>query len=232
MCGATNAQNEQEQATTQAYNTATAQAQQVFGASSTAFSDLMKSYAPTVAAGPSQLGFSQQELSSLNSSAITQTGIEAKNEKAALGNSEATAAGTGGSGPVGPGGATIGANLGLAENAGNQTASELSQIQQQDYTVGRQNYQNAVQGLAGATSVFNAANGATSAATGAGESATTATQNVASAQQSGWQLAASALGSVAGAALGNGGTLTNLITKGNGTQGSNKGAGDGSNGYS
>jgi hypothetical protein len=231
-CGATNQQNEQEQATTQAYNTATAQAQQVFGDSSTAFSDLMKSYAPTVQAGPSQLGFSQQELSSLNSSAITQTGIEAKNEKAALGNSEATAAGTGGSGPVGPGGATIGANLGLAENAGNQTASELSQIQQQDYTVGRQNYQNAVQGLAGATSVFNAANGATSAATGAGESATTATQNVASAQQSGWQLAAGALGGIAGAALGNGGTLTNLITKGNGTQGSNKGAGDGSNGYS
>jgi hypothetical protein len=232
MCGATNAQNEQEQETTQAYQTATAQAQQVFGASSTAFSDLMKSYQPIVAAGPSQLGFSQQELSSLNSSAITQTGIEAKNEKAALGNSEATAAGTGGSGPVGPGGATIGADLGLEENAGNQTASELSQIQQADYQTGRQNYQNAVTGLAGASSVFNPATGATSAATGAGESATTATQNVASAQQSGWQLAASALGSVAGAALGNGGTLTNLITKGTGTQGSNKGAGDGSNGYS
>jgi hypothetical protein len=200
MCGATNAQNEQEQATTQAYNTATAQAQQVFGASSTAFSDLMKSYAPIVAAGPSQQGFSQQELSSLNSSAITQTGIEAKNAKASLGNSEATAAGTGGSGPVGPGGATIGANLGLVENAGNQTASELSQIQQKDYQQGATNYQNAVQGLAGATSVFNPSSSATGAATGAGESANTATQNVASAQQSGWQLAAGALGSIAGAA--------------------------------
>jgi hypothetical protein len=214
MCGATNAQNEQEQETTQAYQTATAQAQQVFGASSTAFSDLMKSYQPIVAAGPSQLGFSQQELSSLNSSAITQTGIEAKNEKAALGNSEATAAGTGGSGPVGPGGATIGADLGLEENAGNQTASELSQIQQADYATGRQNYQNAVTGLTGASSVFNPATQATSAASGAGEVAGTATQNAAAAAQSPWQLAASALGGVAGAALGNGGALTNLLTHG------------------
>src|SRR5271156_4874885 len=124
MCGATNAQNEQEQATTQSYQTAVNQAQQVFGASSTAFNDLLKSYQPTVAAGPSQLGFSQQELGSLNSSAITQTGVEAKNEKAALGNAEATQVGAGGQGPVGPGGATVGANLSLAENAGNQTATE------------------------------------------------------------------------------------------------------------
>jgi hypothetical protein len=218
MCGATNAQNEQEQSTTQAYQIATAQAQQVFGASSTAFSDLMKSYQPIVAAGPSQLGFSQQELSSLNSSAITQTGIEAKNEKAALGNSEATAAGTGGSGPVGPGGATIGADLGLEENAGNQTASELSQIQQADYATGRQNYQNAVTGLTGASSVFNPATQATSAASGAGEVAGTATQNAAAAAQSPWQLAASALGGVAGAALGNGGALTNLLTHGTGAK--------------
>lgn len=220
MCGATNAQNEQEQSTTQAYQTATNQAQQIFGASSTAFQDLMKSAQPVVAAGPSQLGFSQQELSNLNSSAITQTGIEAKNEKAALGNSEATAAGTGGSGPVGPGGATVGANLSLAENAGNQTASELSQIQQQDYAVGRQNYQNAVGTVAGAPGVFGAATSATGAATGAGTLATTATENVASAQQGPWQLAAGALGGIAGAALGNGGALTKLLTHGNASQSS------------
>ena len=218
-CGATNAQNEQEQATTQAFQTAGTQAQAIFGASSTAFNDLIKSYAPTVAAGPSQLGFSQQEKATLDSSAITQTGIEAKNEKAALGNTEATQAGSGGQGPVGPGGATVGADLSLTENAGNQTATELSQIQQQDYAVGRTNYQNAVQGLAGAPSVFNPATSATGAETGAGESATTATQNVASAQQSGWQLAAGALGGIAGAALGNGGALTKLVTGGNATQG-------------
>jgi hypothetical protein len=229
-CGATNAQNEQEQATTQAYQTAVNQAQQVFGASSTAFNDLVKSYQPIVAAGPSQLGFSQQELAADNSQAITQTGIEAKNEKAALGNSEATQVGTGGQGPVGPGGATVGANASLVENAGNQTASELSQIQQADFATGRQNYQAAVQGLAGATSVFNPATSATSAATGAGESATTATQNVASAQQSGWQLAAGALGGIAGAALGNGGALTKLVAGGNGTQGKGPSSDDGYSG--
>lgn len=227
MCGATNGQNQQETATTNAYNAATAQASQVFGASSTAYNDLVKSFAPTVAAGPSQTGFSAQELSTLNSSAITQVGQEAKNEKEAVGNAEAA---QGGGTAVLPGGATVGANLSVAENAGNQTASELSQIQQQDYATGRQNYINAAQGLAGAPGVFNASTGATSAATGAGESATTATQNVAAAAQAPWQLAAGALGGVAGAALGNGGALTKLLTNGNGTQ-SNLSPASASGGY-
>jgi hypothetical protein len=215
-CGATGAENTQATDTTNAYNTAQQQAASIFGASNTAFQELSKSYTPIVAAGPGQQGFSQQELSNLNSSAITQTGVEAKNEKEALGNSEATAAGTGGSGPVGPGGATIGANLGLAENAGNQTASELSQIQQADYAQGATNYQNAVSGLSNATSVFNPATSATSAATGAGESASTAINNVAQSAASPWQMAAGAIGSVAGAALG-GGSLGKLVTGGNAT---------------
>jgi len=216
MCGATNAQNAQETATTNAYNTATAQSATVFANSSLVFNDLVASFAPTVAAGPNQQGFSQQELANLNSEAITQTGQAAKNEKEAVGASEAA---QGGGLSVLPGGATVGANLSVAENAGNQTASELSQIQQQNYTVGRQNYLNAAAGLAGAPGAFGASTGATSAATGAGESATTATQNVAAANQSPWQLAAGALGGIAGEALGNNGALTNLMSGGNASQG-------------
>lgn len=223
MCGATSAQKAQQTTTASAYNTAVSNAQSVFGASSTAFKDLMSTFAPTVAAGPSQNGFSGQTLSNLNSSAITQVGQEAKNEKAALGNSEAA---TGGGTSDLPSGGTIGANLSLAENAGNQTASELSGIQQADVAQGNANYKTAVAGLEGAPGVFNAASSATGAATGSGDLAGTAANSVAQANQSGWQLAAGALGGVAGAALGGGGTgaLINAFSGGNSTNAATPGS--------
>jgi hypothetical protein len=218
MCGATGAQNQQAAATTTAYNTSVSQASQIFGQSSTAFNDLVNSYKPTIAAGPSQQGYSQGELSNLDSQAITQNGVEAKNVKEAVGNAESSQVGAGGGGPVGPGGATVGANLSIAENAANQTSTQLSNITQAGYEQGTKNYDTAVAGETQATGVFNPATSATSASTGAGESASSQINANAQAAQSGWQLAASALGSVAGAALGNGGALTNLLTKGNSTQ--------------
>lgn len=199
MCGATSAQNSQVATSQQAYNTALQNSQAVFGASSTAFKDLMGTFAPTVAAGPSQQGFSGAELANDNSEAITQVGQEAKNEKAAVGNAEAT---QGGGVSQLPSGASVGADLSVAENAGNQTASELSGIQSADYATGRQNYDTAVAGLESAPSVFGASTSATGAASGAGDVAGTAIQNQSAAQQSGWQLAAGALGGIAGAATG------------------------------
>jgi hypothetical protein len=200
MCGATAGQNQQAASTTAAYNAATTQAANIFGESSTAFNDLMSSYKPTIAAGPSQQGFSQGELSNLNSQAITQNGVEAKNAKEAVGNAESAQVGAGGGSPVGPGGATVGANLSIAENAANQTSSQLSQITEAGYEQGNKNYDVAVQGATAAPNMFNPASEATSAATGAGNTATTAVNNVATSAQSPWQIAAGALGSVAGAA--------------------------------
>ena len=197
MCGPTSAQNTQVSTAQSAYNTAISNAQSVFGAASTAFKSLMGTFAPTVAAGPSQNGFSSQTLSNLNSSAITQEGVEAKNEKAAVGNAEAT---QGGGVSQLPAGANTGADLSIAENAGNQTASDLSKIQLADVTQGNENYKTAVQGELAAPGVFGASTGATEGATGAGNASNTAVQNQASAAQSGWQLAAGALGGVAAAA--------------------------------
>jgi hypothetical protein len=221
MCGATQGQNQQAASTTAAYNASVAQAQQLFGESSSAFNDLMDSYRPTIAAGPSQQGYSQGELSNLDSAAITQNGVEAKNVKEAVGNAESSQVGAGGGGPVGPGGATVGANLSIAENAANQTSTQLSQITQAGYEHGTKNYDTAVQGATQATGVFGSANNATEAATGAGNSANTAISNVAQAAQAPWQLAAGALGSVAGAAAGNpalfsGGGSTPTLTNING----------------
>ena len=197
MCGATSAQKQQQTSTMSAYQTAVGNAQSVFGSSSTVFKDLMSTFAPTVAAGPSQNGFSGQTLSNLNSNAITQTGQEAKNEKAAVGNAEAATAPTSNL----PSGGQIGSDLSIAENAGNQTASQLSQIQLANEQQGNANYNNATKGLESAPGVFSPATGATEASTAAGNTAGNATQAVASANQSGWQLAAGALGGLAGATL-------------------------------
>lgn len=198
MCGATSAQKQQQTSTQSAYQTAVTNAQSVFGSSSTVFKDLMGTFAPTVAAGPSQNGFSGQTLSNLNSEAITQTGQEAKNEKAAVGNAEAATAPTSNL----PSGGQIGSDLSLAENAGNQTASELSQIQLADEQQGNANYKTAVAGLESAPGVFSPATGATEAATASGNTAGNAVNSVAQANQSPWQIAAGALGGIAGAATG------------------------------
>lgn len=222
MCGATSAQKQQQSTTASAYQTALSNAQSVFGASSSVFNELKNTFAPTVAAGPSQNGFSGQTLSNLNSQAITQTGIEAKNEKAAVGNAMASTSPTSNL----PSGGQVGSALSIAENAGNQTASQLSQIQLADEQQGNANYKTAVAGLEGAPGVYSPATGATEAATSAGNTSGNATNSVAQANQSGWQLAAGALGGIAGAALNPAGAiggavnsgLKNVLSKGSNTQ--------------
>lgn len=173
------------------------QAQQVFGNSSTVFNNLMSTFQPVVAAGPSQQGFSPTELSALNSQAITSVGQGYNNAKEALGDQ---LAGAGGGTSVLPGGVGIGVRDSLAENAANQTSSELNQITQADYATGRQNYLNAVQGEAAAPGVFGTSAGFAGEATGAGSSAANTANQIATQQNSWMQAVTGALGGVAGAA--------------------------------
>jgi hypothetical protein len=181
------------------------QASSVYGNASTVFSGLLNTFMPTVEAGPNQQGFSPQELSNLNSEAITQTAQAYQNAKAALGNQISA---EGGGNQVLPSGASIGANLGLAEAGANQEAGELANITEQNYAVGRQNYENAVQGLASAPGVFNPATSAAGAAVGAG-SAAASTANTIAAQQNSWmQPVIGALSGVAGQFTGG---LTNSL---------------------
>lgn len=167
-CGATQQQKDLLTNQTGFYNTLQTQMQQVFGNSSTVFNDLVNSYSPIVAAGPSQQGFSQAELSNLNSQAITETGQAYNNAKQAVG--ERIAAQGGGNIAL-PSGAAIGPQLSLAESAANQTSGELNQINQANYATGRQNWITASQGLAGAPSVYSPAVGFAGAANSAGEAA-------------------------------------------------------------
>lgn len=194
MCGASSAQNQIEQQQQSFANQVQTQATQIFGQQSGIYQDLVNTFAPTVAAGPNQQGFSAGELSNLNSQAITNTGQAYKNEKQALGDQQAAA---GGGRAVLPGGATIGTNLGLAENAGNQTANELGQINQANWSTGRQNYLNATQGLAGAGNVYGAAEGANSGVVGATSAAGNTANQIAQQNNSWVQAVTGALGGVA-----------------------------------
>jgi hypothetical protein len=193
-CGATQGQNNALNQQTSLTQQMTQQGQQIFGNSSQVFNDLIGSLSPTVAAGPSQQGFSQAELSNLNSSAITQTGQSYQNEKSAVGN--AMAASGGGTSAL-PSGATEGADFSLAENAGNQTASQLSQIKQADYQQGEQNYNTALSGMESATGVFNPATSAGSAASSAAENEATTANQIATQNNSWVQGVTGALGGIA-----------------------------------
>ena len=205
-CGATPGQQQLAHSQTSGYNTLVNQAQSQFGNASGVFQDLVSSFAPIVAAGPNQQGFSPAEVSAMNSQAITSTGQGYRNAKAAVGNAE-SAVGGGNTGDT-SGGATVGENLSLAENAANQTSSELNNITQQNYATGRQNYFNAASGLAGAPGVFGTANQAGQVATGAGEAAA-GTQNQIASQNNSWVGAVTgALGNIAGMATG--GFMKNL----------------------
>lgn len=200
LCGATSAQNNLANEQSSFFSNAIQQSQQIFGKDSTIFNSLMKTFAPTVAAGPSQEGFSAAEKSNLQSQAITETGQAYKNAKAAVGNAEAA---QGGGMSVLPGGARVGADINLATSAANQTANELGQINQADYDQGHKNYDEAVSGMMNAGNVFNSSTSAEEGATGAGNSAASTANQVAQENQSWVQSVTGALGGIAGAAAGN-----------------------------
>jgi hypothetical protein len=208
-CGATSQQNQIEQGQQNFATQLQTQAGSVFGNASNVFNNLMATFQPTVAAGPNQQGFSPQELSNLNSEAITQTGTSYQNAKAALGDQLSA---EGGGNSALPSGTAIGENMGLAEAGANQTASELSGITEQNYAVGRQNYENAVQGEMGAPNVFNSSTSADNAATSAGSAAANTANQIATQQNSWMQPVVGALSGSLGAVTGG---LTNSLLSSN-----------------
>jgi hypothetical protein len=173
----------------------TDQSKDIFGSSSTVFNDLLNTFAPTVAAGPNQRGFSATEKSSLDSSAITNTGEAYTHASRAAKEAEAA---VGGGNTYLPGGADIGINTSVANEGAKQTASALNQIDQADFATGRQNYENAVKGIESAPSVFNPATEGGSAATNSGEAAAKTANDIAT-QDNSWVTAVTgALGGIVG----------------------------------
>ncbi len=199
-CGATAAQTQAQQGQADLFSQMTNQAQSVFGSSSQVFQQLQKTFAPIVAAGPSQQGFSPAEASNLQSAAITNTGQAYKNAKEATGNAE-DAVGGGNTGDVTSGSRTA-TDLGIADSAAQQTSGELNQINEANYQTGRQNFDNATKTLESAPDVFNPATSAGSAAIGAGSASANTANNIAASNNSWMQVVGGVLGGVGGAVAG------------------------------
>lgn len=157
----------QQQAATNAANlsnTMSSQASQIFGNTNQVFNNMMNSYQNIVAGGPNQQGFSQAELNSMNSQAITNNANQYRNVSGAA---KAGQAGFGGGNTVDASGATTAANLGVAEAAAGNTANQLAGVTQADYAQGNKNYFQAAGGESQLPGMFAAANSAGQVATGA-----------------------------------------------------------------
>jgi hypothetical protein len=198
FCGGDVSKQEKDAQATQAAltNTLMQQAQQIMGDSSKVFAQMFASFAPIVAAGPFQEGYSEKEKALQSSEVVTQTGIAARNAMTAV--KEAGAAYGGGNVAL-PGGARIGAETGTANIAAQTSAAELENIETRSLALGRQNFFQAAGVLGGAPQVFNPATAAGQAATGAAAGSAQTAEDITKVQnQPGWGMgllsAAGALG--------------------------------------
>jgi len=183
-------------------NTLTQQAQTIMGASSKVFNDLIAAFAPIVAAGPYQEGFSLSQLAEMKSQAVTQTGVAARNAMTAV--KQAASAQGGGNIPL-PGGATIGAEIGVANAAAQTGAAQLTGIDLASKEQGLKNFYAAAGVLGGAPgAAFGVANQAGQVATGAAAASAQTAEDITKVQnQPGWGLSLlSAASSLGGAAIG------------------------------
>ncbi len=113
-----------------------------------------------------------------------------------------------------------------AASGAQNTADQLNQINLNDYATGRQNYQQAVNDLAGATNVYNPATSVDNAATGALDGQAKTASDISSQNNSWVQAVTGALGGIAGAATtGWMGKLTSG-SKGGSKSSANAGAGN------
>lgn len=187
-CGASKDQTQILQEQKQNFDQMSSQAASVFGDASQVFQSLQSSFAPIVAAGPGQQGYTPAEEAALKSSAITNTGNAYRNAAAAAGERGSAA---GGGTTILPSGAQMGQQAAIAEAGAGATASALNNIDVQSAELGRQNWLNAAGILGGATGTFGASTGAGSAATGAGSAAASEANTV---QQANGQLTQDILG--------------------------------------
>ena len=203
FCGGNvSSQEKQAQANQAALsNQLTQQAQTIMGASSQVFNDLISAFAPIVAAGPYQEGFSLAQLSEMKSQAITQTGVAARNAMTAV--KQAAAAQGGGNIPL-PGGAAIGAELTTANAMAQTGAAQLTGIDLASKEQGLRNFYAAAGALAGAPgAAFGVANQAGGVASGAAAASAQTAEDITRVQnQPGWGLSLlSAASSLGGAAI-------------------------------
>lgn len=199
MCGASSAQNTISDAQIQmyqklndAYSTTFGQQQAITGALTSAFT-------PILNAGPSQTGFSPSQENAMRTQNTENVATNYAQSQTATANAIAAMGG----GNI-PQTSTVTANA-LAANA-NEAARARSvgenAITQQNYAQGYKNWGAATTALSNTASLINPVNYA-GQSTGAGNAAASSAAAIAAANNSPWNAAIGALGSIGGAALGN-----------------------------
>lgn len=196
-CGASHEQKQIEAAQAAYYTQLTAQANQVFGMAAGIFKDLQSTFAPILAKGPSQEGFSAEEKQNLENEITNDTG--AAYHKAANALNAQIASQGGGDVPIISGNQNQ-VRQELAQSAASQEAAEREQVIAQDYATGRQNFLAAASALSGAPNVFGAATSMANAATGAGSAAANTADQIAAENNSWVNATIGALGGIASSA--------------------------------
>ena len=170
----------------------------VFGESQGILSSLNQAFAPILAQGPNQAGFSQAEDTSMNTEATEQTAQNFGKAKQELQEDQAA---EGGGNDFVPSGAQDAQNESLAATGAATQSQEQQQILQENYATGRQNFMNAA-GVLGTTASTLNPTGTADAAVSSGSAAATTANTIAAQGNSIWSSVLGALGGVAGAAVG------------------------------
>lgn len=189
MCGSTGAQNQLEQSQADFYNEATQQQEQVYGQDQEILSTLKSAYAPILAGGPNQEGFSQGETNNLNTQATEGTATDYAQASRALREQQAAQGA-----PLPTGEQEQQQAALLASGAANESQEKLG-IKQNSYNQGFSEWQNAAAGLTGVAGQLNPA-GYSGAATGAGTAAADTANQVASENNSWLNAALGAAGAI------------------------------------
>jgi len=191
VCGATSTQNNlqaEDMQTLKDYNSAF---QQQYANQQGLFNGITSVLTPIFNKGPNQQGFSTAEENTLDSQAVEGTAENYAGAAKAV--NEQIGAEGGGNTPLSTGGQTE-LKEEVAQSAANQESSEETQIQEQNYATGRENFQNAESGLMAVASGENPLGyeeGATSQANATG----TVANQIASENNSWYSAAMGAVGS-------------------------------------
>lgn len=159
-------------------------------------SSLNSRLAPTVAAGPSQYGYSSAEDAAQRTQSDSGTAANFQTAKRNIGEGMAAAGGN----QFLPTGAQTQANQQLQSQAAQTRSNQQLGITTAGYQQGNQNYNNAVAASQNVANAYNP-NGTASNATGAGSSAMTSANTLNS--QSNWNVVGGMLGGIASSVAGN-----------------------------
>ena len=195
MGGAPQSQVNLANAQTAMYTQETAQQAQLFSQDAALNAEIQSVYGPIFQKGPSQLGFSQDELNNLNSTAATGVGQAFEGANQAMKENIASA---GGGNTQLPSGVLTKAEEGITTAGAAQLSGEQSQILQSDYASGNANFQAATSALLGSGQVFNPAIAQGGVANQGGSAANQSWNNITTENQAPFNAVLGALGAVGG----------------------------------